>query len=134
MKTIPKSDTLVEIIAEQQGTVLHRVSTDKYLEGRKTTAPKADAADYDERIKPPYTKGQYDAKVASLIREKYTADEEAALKSKLLAAILHPDAAVINDDGQPKAVSQFDAFLAYREECLHRAKDPALYSVAELPE
>lgn len=128
-----KENGFVELTVSDKANILHRVGSAEYPEIRRTTVRAEEASAWEEIEQPAFTKAEYDAKVAELIRERYTADEEFALKSKMLAAILHPDAAVINEDGQPKAVSQFDAFLTYREECLQRAKDPALYHSLELP-
>lgn len=81
---------------------------------------------------PAYTKAEYDAKVAGLIRERYSADEEEAIKSKLLYALLHPEAATLDETGDgtqpPKEVAQFEEFYAWRLHCLEQAKDERLYA------
>ena len=73
---------------------------------------------------PPYTKDEYDSKVAELIRQKYSSDEENAIKSKAIAALL-PD--TLSDEEREKNLEQFAAFNAYREECKVLAKNPDLY-------
>lgn len=81
---------------------------------------------------PAYTKAEYDAKVAELIRERYSADEEAAIKSKLLYTLLHPDAVTLDETGddtqRPKEVAQFEEFYAWRLHCLELAKEAGLYN------
>ena len=113
---------------------VHKLGTNIYVKTIHTLPGESEELYVEVSEKPPYTKTEYDAKVADLIRERYPEDEENALKSKVLEAILRPDTAVILENGTPKAVSQFDDFLTYRAECLERAKDAELYRREEMPE
>lgn len=93
--------------------------------GHSQVLPDAKVEDYEELDeKPAYTKEQYDAKVSELIRERYSQDEENAIKSKVLASIL-PN--TLSEETNAKHMEQFAEFNAYREECKERAKDPELY-------
>lgn len=75
---------------------------------------------------PPYTKSEYDAKVAELVREKYTADEEFALQRKMINAVMPPD--TISADGSAsKALEEYQAYNTYVQGCKARAKDASLY-------
>lgn len=80
---------------------------------------------------PAYTKAEYDAKVAELIRQRYSVDEEEAIKSKLLYSLLHPEAVTLDETGDspqpPKEVAQFEEFYAWRLHCLEQAKDARVY-------
>ncbi len=131
---------MVELVCDADH-IIHLAGSDDYTEMRRITLPPDEADRYEEIAVadiPPYTKAEYDAKVAGLIRERYTADEEDAIKSKLLYALLHPEAVTLDETGDagstPKEVRQFEEFWAYRTECLAIAKDPGLYRKKEQPD
>lgn len=74
---------------------------------------------------PAFTKAEYDAKVAELIRERYTASEEFALHRKMLNAMLHPEAVTLDENGAdtvPVEVREFETYNAYVGECKAEAK------------
>ena len=124
MKTIEKSTTLIEIVAESNATALHKIGTDVWTpNGGRATILKTDIDQWEEAVKPPYTKAEYDAKVAELVRERYTADEEFALQRKAINAAFSPSVA---DDSQ-KAMSEYAEYNTYIESCKAKAKDPELY-------
>lgn len=81
---------------------------------------------------PPYTKSEYDKKVAEFVREKYTADEEFALQRKVINATMSPET-ISEDATANKVLSEYQAYNSYVQECKERAKDAALY-VQEEPE
>ena len=113
------------------GHILHRKGSDDYTEIRHITVKDPDT--WEEIAVtdiPLYTKAEYDAKVAELVREKYTADEEFALQRKMLNAIMSPD--TISADGSAsKALEEYQAYNTYVQECKQRAKDPKLYAKDE---
>lgn len=75
---------------------------------------------YEEVVEiPSFTKEQYDTKVAELIREKYSADEEFAIQRKMINSI--------NEETNDKTVEDYTAYNTFVEECKLKAKDPELY-------
>lgn len=86
----------------------------------------ADEIDQWEEVtvedQPPYSQSEYDAKVAELIHERYSADRETSLINNML-------------DGEPteEHAAEYREYQRFRAECKLRAKDPALY-VREEPE
>ncbi len=113
--------------------ILHRIGSEDYNEIRKIMT--SNPSEWEEIAVtdiPPYTKSEYDKKVAEFVREKYTADEEFALQRKMLNTIMSPD--TISADGPAsKALEEYQAYNAYVQECKERAKDASLY-VKEEPE
>lgn len=126
MDTIHKFNNLVEISTDPEH-ILHRIGSDDYSEIRKVTT--ANPAEWEEITVseiPPYTKAEYDNKVAELVREKYTSDEEFALQRKMINAIMSPD--TISDEGSVnKTLSEYQTYNVYVQECKQKAKDPDLY-------
>lgn len=114
-----------------QGHILHKVGSDDYTEIRHTMVKGPEA--WEEIAVsdiPPFTKDEYDKKVAELVREKYTADEEFALQRKMLNAVMSPD--TISADGSAnKALEEYQAYNVYVQECKQKAKDPELYVKTE---
>lgn len=114
-----------------QGHILHKVGSDDYTEIRHTMVKDPDA--WEEIAVadiPPYTKDEYDKKVAELVREKYTADEEFALQRKMLNAVMSPD--TISEEGSAnKTLEEYQAYNVYVQECKQKAKDPELYVKTE---
>lgn len=125
-----KSNNMVEITAEGEN-ILHRIGSENYPEIRRIITP--NPSEWEEIAVtdiPLYTKAEYDAKVAELVREKYTADEEFALQRKMLNVIMSPD--TISADGSAsKALEEYQAYNTYVQECKQRAKDPKLYAKDE---
>lgn len=119
-------------VLSDEGRIVHRKETEHY--GRVLTLYEGETVENFEEVdqKPPFTKEEYDAKVARFIRQRYSEDEENALKSKLLNALLHPEAVTVSADGQrPKEIAQWDEFSAWREQCKLRAMNPAEYVIAD---
>lgn len=103
---------------------IHRVGTETYF--RKALVP--DSADNYEEVDeiPPYTKAEYDAKVAELVRERYTESEEFALQRKAINAAFSPSTLSADNSS---ALEEYAAYNSYVEECKQRAKDTMLYNV-----
>jgi len=107
---------------------IHRIGTDTYFK-RGTVLNTDTEADFEEVDEiPPYTKAEYDAKVAELVREKYTESEEFALQRKAINAAFAP-ATLSEECGG--VLEEYAAYNTYVEECKQKAKDPALYRDAE---
>lgn len=98
--------------------LIHRIGTDTYFR-RGTTLP-TDTADCFEEVDciPPYTKSEYDAKVAELVRERYSDSEEFAIQRKYLNSLSAAD---------EQAQAEYAAYNSYVDECKQRAKDAELY-------
>ena len=107
------------------GKIVHRVGTDIYFT-RGMVFPATDVKANFEEVDafPPYTKAEYDAKVAELVRERYTDSEEFALQRKAINAAFAP-ASLPADNAN--AMDEYAAYNAYVEKCKTRAKDPELY-------
>lgn len=126
MNTTQKSNNLVELSTDSEH-ILHRIGSEDYSEIRKIMTP--NPSEWEEIAVsdiPPYTKAEYDNKVAELVREKYTADEEFALQRKMLNAVMSPE--TISADGSAgRAIDEYQAYNAYVQGCKQRAKDASLY-------
>lgn len=107
---------------------IHRIDEEDYAK-RCILLPSLTIADYEEVAEiPPYTKSQYDSKVAEFVRERYTESEEFAIQRKMMNTILSP--ATISADSKGSPLSEYQAYNAYVEECKARAKDAELYKDA----
>jgi len=112
------------------GKYVHRLGTEIYFR-RGTTLNTDTEANFEEVYEiPPFTKSEYDAKVAELVRQRYTESEEFALQRKAINAAFSPSTLSV-DSGS--AMEEYAAYNSYVEECKTRAKDAALYK-KESPE
>lgn len=108
------------------GKFVHRIGTDNYFK-RGTTLSTDTAANFEEVDEiPPYTKAEYDAKVAELVRERYTESEEFALQRKAINVAF--SASTLSADSNT-ALEEYAAYNTFVEECKQRAKDAELYKV-----
>lgn len=116
-----------------EGKFVHRTGSDTYFK-RGTMLMTDTEADFEEVEEiPPYTKSEYDAKVAELVRERYSDSEESAIQRKMLGAMLHPEAVTIAEGmEEPMEVAEFNEYNAFVTECKERAKDPGLYRRGEV--
>ncbi len=106
------------------GKFVHRIGTDSYFK-RGTTLPADTTDNFEEADEiPPYTKAEYDAKVAELVRERYTESEEFALQRKAINAAFSPSTLSADNNA---ALDEYAAYNSYVEECKQRAKDEELY-------
>lgn len=109
------------------GKLLHRKGTDIYVP-RVLLTEGVDAGEWEEveaDTLPPYTRAEYEARVAALVRERYTEAEEFALQRKAINRATTPATATIED--ADAAMAEYEAYNLYVEQCKARAKDPALY-------
>lgn len=116
MNKVQKTNNLVELSTGKEH-ILHRIGSEDYNVIRKIMTSNPD--EWEEIAVtdiPPYTKAEYDKKVAGLIHARYDADREMSLINNMMEA-------------EPTEVhkAEYSAYQAYRAECKQRAKDPALY-------
>lgn len=115
------------------GKTIHRIGSDAY--GSKITLLPGDTADSFEEVDevPRYTKAEYDAKVAELVRRRYTDSEEFALQRKMLNTLLSP--ATLSEDVAESAADEYAAYNAYVESCKTKAveilNNPTTEEIAE---
>lgn len=106
MNTTHKSNNLVEISTDSEH-ILHRIGSEDYTEIRKTTT--LNPNEWEEIAVadiPPYTKGEYKAKIVELIRRRYDQDDETGILRQR--------------DSKP---DEFAEYNAYVEQCKLMAKD-----------
>ena len=116
MNKVQKTNNLVELSTDKEH-ILHRIGSEDYNVIRKIMTSNPD--EWEEIAVtdiPPYTKAEYDKKVAELIHARYDADREMSLINNIMEA-------------EPTEVhkAEYSAYQAYRAECKLKAKDPSLY-------
>lgn len=128
MQKTTLSDGFVSLRAEE-GYKLRKVNyTDPHSDIRQTTIPVEEAVLWEEvavEDMPPYTKAQYDEKVAQLVRARYSESEEFAIQRKMLNVMLNPEPMLLDTDADgteatttsDKAVEEYNAYNAYVEQC-----------------
>lgn len=105
-----KSSGLTEIAVSDPAKALHRKGTDEYTLNGRATIPTADLDLWEETDAPAYSPGDYKAKVIELLRERYDADDEAALIANVMEA-----------EASEEHRAEFMAYQTYRNECKARA-------------
>lgn len=113
-----KGNGFVELSVSDGANILHRVGSTEYPEMRRMTVRAEDVDVWEEIGRPAYTKAEYDAKVAELIRARYSADEEFALHRKAINAAFTPSVT----DADAKAMDEYREYNDYAEECKRRAR------------
>ena len=98
-------------------------------EGRSSmTLLQGDTADSFEEFTPEpaplFTEQERAERIVSLIRQRYSADEEDAIRRKAIAAILNGEPITLeNGAEQPKWLTEFNAYNYYAEECKVKATE-----------
>ena len=111
MNTQYREDLKVWAISTDSEHILHHKGSDDYATIRKAIT--ANPEDWEEiaiEAIPPYTNAQYAAKVSELIHQKYSLDDEIALRANL------------EDDPTEKRKNEFAEYLAFRKQCKEQAK------------
>ena len=111
MNTQYREDLKVQSISTDSEHILHRKGSDDYTTIRKAIT--ANPEDWEEiaiEDIPPYTNAQYAAKVSELIHQKYSLDDEIALRANL------------EDNPTEKRTNEFAEYLAFRKQCKEEAK------------
>lgn len=111
------------MLTASEGCVLRRKGGDPHSEIRNVAVTTADLDNWEEvpvADIPPYTKAEYDAKVAELVRSRYSESEEFALQRKMLNAML-PQPLSEDGDTEPfdaeKAMAEYAQYNTYVEQC-----------------
>ncbi len=128
MQKTTLSDGFVSLRAEE-GYKLRKVNyTDPHSDIQQTTIPVEEAVLWEEvavEDMPPYTKAQYDEKVAQLVRARYSESEEFAIQRKMLNVMLNHEPMLLGTDADgteatttsDKAAEEYNAYNAYVEQC-----------------
>ena len=99
-----REDLSVWTVSTDNTHILHFKGSDNYNPIRKlTTANPEDWEEIEIGDIPPYTNAQYAAKVSELIHQKYSLDDEIALRANL------------EDDPTEKRTNEFAEYLAFRK-------------------
>lgn len=98
---------------------IHKIGTEIYAKAL-VMLPNETTEMYEEVDKmPPYTKTEYDTKVAELVRERYSESEEFAIQRKAINAAFSPSTMSIENSNALEEYAEYNAFV---EEC--KAKAP----------
>lgn len=118
-------------ITSTEGRIIHRLGTDIYF--RTATTIKGDTADMFEEVDeiPPYTKAERDAKIAQMVRDRYTASEESGIQRKMLNLMLNPQ--LLDEEGDSgdamRYMEEFNAYNQFVEQCKAEAHDALLADI-----
>lgn len=114
-----------------EGRTVHRIGSDTYFK-RGTVLDNDAEADFEEVDEiPPFTKEEYDAKVAELVRRRYSASEEFAIQRKAVNLMLNPQTIDADSEVALPILDDFNEYNAYVEECKVRARDAEIYTIRE---
>lgn len=107
--------------------LIHKIGTEVYA--KSIILLPSDTMEMYEEVaeQPPYTKEQYDEKVAQFVREKYSGSEEFAIQRKAINAAFSPSTA----SKDSSAMTEYAEYNSFVEECKVKAKNPELYKSEE---
>ena len=109
-ETYPDGTDMWELTTDADH-ILHFKSSDSYSPiKRLTTANPEDWEEIAIEDIPPYTNAEYAAKVSELIHQRYSLDDEIALRANL------------EDNPTEKRTNEFAEYLAFRKQCKEDAK------------
>ena len=94
---------------------LHKIGTDTYA--KSLVLAKGDTPAMYEEVDeiPPYTKAEYDAKVAEMVRRRYSASEEFAIQRKVINSLLSP--MTLSADSAEKVMTEYADYNNYVQQC-----------------
>lgn len=117
MLQIISHENFREIVATEG--YVHRLGTETYVK-RAILLPTDTESDFEEVAElPKFTKEQYDAKVAELVRTKYDADAEFAIQRKMINTLFGPSP--LADDKVEEVVEKYHTYNTFVEECKVKA-------------
>ena len=100
-------------VCSTEGRLIHRLGTDTYFR-RGTALPTDTPADFEEvDSAPAYTRADYEERVATLVRERYTDSAEFAIQRKYINSLTVPD---------PAAAAEYADYNSYVNSCKLRAR------------
>lgn len=108
-----KEDINMWALDTDKNHILHKIGSDDYTELRHATVK--DPSLWEEIAVeeiPPYTEAQYSAKVAELVHERYSLDDEIALINNMR-----------DGDVTEKRRTEYAEYQQYRTECKVKAKE-----------
>lgn len=111
------------MIAASDGCVLRRKGADPHSTIRQATVKAVYLSDWEEAEAsevPPYTKAEYDAKVAEMVRERYSESEEFAIQRKVINSMLSP--MTLSAESTESIFTEYTTYNNYVEDCKARAK------------
>lgn len=117
MKQKTINNKLVMLTASEDH-VLRRKGGDPHSDIRNVTVTTADLDNWEEIPEadiPPYTKAEYDAKVAEMVRQRYSESEEFAIQRKVINSMLSP--MTLSADSAEKVMSEYAEYNNYVEQC-----------------
>lgn len=108
-------------VRSTSGKYVHRLGTEVYFKCA-TVMPHETEADFEEvDAVPAYNEADYEAQVAALVRERYTADDEFALQRKAINLAFTP--MTLSEDVAEKTRDEYAEYNAYVEQCKVRARE-----------
>lgn len=108
-----KEDINMWALDTDENHILHKIGSDDYTELHHATVK--DPSLWEEIAVeeiPPYTEAQYSAKVAELVHERYSLDDEIALINNMR-----------DGDVTEKRRTEYAEYQLYRTECKVKAKE-----------
>ena len=106
---------------------IHKIGSDTYVKSI-IILPEEGVDLYEEVSEiPAFTKSEYDAKVAELVRQRYSESEEFAIQRKAINEAFSPST-VSADSSAMKEYQEYNSFV---EECKQIAKNPELYKTED---
>lgn len=114
-----KIGSLTRLIATEG--YIHKLGTDTYVKSIVILSSESIEA-YEEVMEiPPYTKAEYDAKVAEMVRSRYSDSEEFAIQRKVINSLLSP--MTLSADSAEKVMTEYADYNNYVQQC--KADAPA---------
>lgn len=108
-------------VRSTSGKYVHRLGSEAYFKSG-TVLPHESVDDFEEVDSvPDYSEAEYEAQVAALVRERYTADAEFALQRKAINLAFTPVA--LSEDVAERARDEYAEYNAYVEQCKVRARE-----------
>ncbi len=100
---------------------LHKIGTDTYV--KSLVLARGDSPAMYEEVDeiPPYTKVEYDSKVAEMVRQRYSESEEFAIQRKVINSMLSP--MTLSAESAEVIMTEYATYNNYVEDCKVRAKE-----------
>lgn len=98
--------------------ILHKIGNPDYPAIRRTMVKPEEVELYEEIAVadiPPYTKTEYDNKVAEMVRQRYSESEEFAIQRKVINALLTP--MTLSADTAESVMTEYAEYNTYVEQC-----------------